>query len=274
MSVTWHSKDLPAAKRITAAGWLRVAFRGSILACMILTGLIFLLLIRVPERPLHRLSRPWSPHVVRLFSRLVFVVLGMRYRVVGQPMAGPGAMVSNHASWLDIFVLNARACVTFVSKAEVARWPGIGFLARITGTLFIHRAGRQAGEQRGLLEDHLRAGHRLVFFPEGTSTDGLRVLPFKSTLFAALFTSGLPHDTAVQPVTVRYIAPAGEDPRFYGWWGDMGFGAHLLKLLAQAPQGGVEVTYHAAIPVSGVADRKALARASEAAVRGGRGPRP
>jgi lyso-ornithine lipid O-acyltransferase len=97
-------------------------------------------------------------------------------------MQHKGALVANHASWLDIFTLNACDRIYFVSKSEVAGWPGIGWLARATGTVFINRQGREAQMQKLLFEARLRAGHRLLFFPEGTSTDGQRVLDFKSTL--------------------------------------------------------------------------------------------
>ena len=179
-----------------------------------------------------------------------------------------GAVVANHSSWLDIFALNARKRIYFVSKSEVAAWPGIGWLARATGTVFIARATRAAKEQRKLFEDRLHAGHKLLFFPEGTSTDGRRVLLFKSTLFAAFFTNELRDEMWIQPVSVAYSAPPGEDARFYGWWGDMEFGPHLLKVLAQSPHGAVDVTYHAPLRVADFPDRKALAATCEAAVRG------
>ena len=184
-------------------------------------------------------------------------------------MVQPGAVVANHASWLDIFALNARKRVYFVSKAEVRGWPGIGWLARATGTVFITRDPREARTQRDMLCDRLTAGHKLLFFPEGTSSDGLRVLPFKSTLFAAVFEQGLAEISWIQPVTIRYHAPEGEDARFYGWWGDMDFGPHLLKILAARRQGRVEVTYHTPMPVQGFRDRKDLARRAEEAVRAG-----
>lgn len=182
-------------------------------------------------------------------------------------MRGPGAMVANHASWLDIFALNARAPVVFVAKAEVAGWPGIGLLARATGTLFIQREARgEAARQAEALAGRLRAGQRLLFFPEGTSSDNRRCLPFKPALFAGLLLPGLPTGLRVQPVTVRYEGPPGEDPRFHAWWGDMEFGPHALAVLA-APRGGrVTVTFHPPIPVEG-RDRKRLAAEAEAAVR-------
>jgi 1-acyl-sn-glycerol-3-phosphate acyltransferase len=176
-------------------------------------------------------------------------------------------VVANHASWLDIFVLNAVDRVYFVSKAEVSGWPGIGWLAQATGTVFISRRGQEARDQQALFEERLRAGHRLLFFPEGTSTDGLRVLPFKTTLFAAFFTHGMEHVMQLQPVTVVYHAPPGADPRFYGWWGDMGFAPHLLAVLSAPRRGAVDVVLHAPLAADAFDGRKALARACEMAVR-------
>ena len=98
---------------------------------------------------------------------------------------------------------------------------------------------------------------------------GLTVLPFKSTLFAAFTAPDLRAELHVQPITLRYTAPDGEDPRFYGWWGDMEFGPHLLSVLAAPRQGGVEVIFHDPLKVSDYPDRKALGAACEAAVRSG-----
>ena len=182
-------------------------------------------------------------------------------------MAMKGAVVANHASWLDIFTLNAVQRIYFVAKAEVAGWAGIGWLARATGTVFINRRGREAKAHKALFEARLRAGHKLLFFPEGTSTDGLRVLPFKSTLFEAFFTHGLEHVMHIQPVSVVYRAPPAAEPRFYGWWGEMAFAPHLLKVLAARRQGTVEVVFHEPVSVDAFPGRKALAAHCEAQVR-------
>jgi 1-acyl-sn-glycerol-3-phosphate acyltransferase len=177
--------------------------------------------------------------------------------------------VSNHASWLDIFSLNAKKRVYFVSKSEVANWPGIGWLARATGTIFINRDRREASKQIKVFQDRLAVGHKLLFFPEGTSSDSLQVLPFKSTLFASFFTDELKDIMWVQPVTLRYIAPQGEDQNFYGWWGDMEFAPHLLKTLGARKTGRVEVHYHTPVKVSDFNDRKSLATYCETTVRSG-----
>lgn len=270
MSVTWRSDaPPPAPARIGPAGWLRVALRGAAVLLLIGGGLVVLVILRAIERPFSGLRRPVSGHVNRIVSRGVLAVLGLRVTTTGTALHGCGALMANHASWLDILVLNGAARVFFVAKSEVAGWPGIGALARASGTIFITRAGREARAQALLFEARLRAGQRLLLFPEGTSSDGLRVLPFKSTLFAAFFAGDLPQIAQVQPVSLRYTAPAGADPRFYGWWGDMALGPHLLHVLAALRQGQVALSFHAPLRVAEFADRKALAARVEAMVRAG-----
>ncbi len=262
----WQAKDMDTPP-IGPGGVLRAGLRGLILGGITYGGLAVLLVLRLVEAPLFSPRRPITPWVTQAVCRLTFPILGMRHVRRGQPMTGPGAMVANHGSWLDIFALNARARVYFVAKSEVHGWAGIGWLARATGTLFIARRGVEAKDQKQQLEGRLRQGHRLMFFPEGTSTDARRILPFKSSLFAAFFDDGLPPDLHVQPVTVRYLPPAGCDPRFYGWWGDMTFAGHLVQVLAATRQGSVEVIYHPPVRVRDFADRKALARHCEDTIR-------
>lgn len=229
--------------------------------------LCLLLLVRLIERPLFGMARPWTPHITQFVCRAAFSILGIGLTVRGKSMAHHGAIVANHSSWLDIFTLNAVQRVYFVAKAEVAHWAAIGWLARATGTVFIARKGTEAKAQQAVFEERLRAGHRLLFFPEGTSTDAIRVLPFKSTLFAAFYTHGLEQILHIQPVTVMYHAPAGADPRYYGWWGEMEFAGHLLKTLATRRQGRVEVIFHPEVPVDAFPDRKALAAHCERVIR-------
>lgn len=263
----WDSDVPPDEGRLGAADWARVALRGGVLGAVVYSGLMVLLLLRLVERPLHGQNRPWTPRITQAVCRAAFPIMGMRYRVRGEPMRHIGAVVANHASWLDIFTLNACQRVYFVSKSEVAGWAFIGWLARATGTVFIRRDPREAKAQQALFEHRIRAGHHLLFFPEGTSTDGIRVLPFKTTLFQPFYTHGLEKVMQIQPVTVVYRAPAGADERFYGWWGDMGFGPHLAKVLGARRQGEVEVVFHAPLDAASFASRKELAAACEAAVR-------
>lgn len=269
MSSTWESdENYPPRHRITLLGWLRVLLRGLILGTIVFGCLGLLLLVRFIEKPIHGLHRPWTPFITQFVCRTAFRVLGIEFSSQGELMTQRGGVVANHSSWLDIFALNARKRIYFVSKAEVASWPGIGWLARATGTVFINRDPKEAHAQKELFEARLMAGHKLLFFPEGTSSDAVRVLPFKPTLFAAFFTPELRDELWVQPVTVLYHAPKGEDPRFYGWWGDMDFGSHLLQTLSQSPQGRVELIYHTPVAVRDFPSRKALAAHCETVIRG------
>lgn len=263
----WQRDDAPEAVAIGPMGWIRAVLRMVAMAVVCYGGLAVLLLLRLVEAPLYGRARPLTPGITRAVCRLCLMVLGLRHRVRGTPMQARGAVVANHASWLDIFALNACQTVCFVSKAEVARWAGIGWLARATGTVFIARDPKQARAQQAEFEDRIRAGHKLLFFPEGTSTDGLGLLPFKSTLFAAFYTHGLAEVMQIQPVTAIYRAPLTRSPRFYGWWGDMVFAPHFLKVAAQWPQGSVEIVFHPPVAVDAFPDRKALAQHCEEVVR-------
>ncbi|RUS63119.1 1-acyl-sn-glycerol-3-phosphate acyltransferase [Pseudorhodobacter sp. E13] len=262
-------EDKPRHAAIGGLGWLRVILR--IIPFFLVTygGLMLLLLARAIEAPLCGKARPVTPFITQTVCRAVLRIMGLRLTLRGTPMQARGAVVANHASWLDIFVLNACDRVYFVSKAEVAQWPGIGWLARATGTVFIARDPAEAKAQQALFEERLRAGHRLLFFPEGTSTDSLRVLPFKSTLFAAFFTHGMEHVMHIQPVSLRYVAPEGADPRLYGWWGAMDFAPHLLRVLAQPLQGRVDVIFHSPVAVDDFKGRKELAAHCETVIRNG-----
>lgn len=255
--MTWRNALMEPA-HISPLGWLRVGWRGAAMIVVIYGGLALLLLLRLVERPMFGKVRPWTPHITRMVCRVSMRIMGIRVVMRGTPMVKAGAMVANHASWLDIFALNACTTMYFVAKSEVSGWAAIGWLARATGTVFIARKGTEAKRQQQMFEERLRSDHRLLFFPEGTSTDSRRVLPFKSSLFAAFFTHGLEQVMHIQPVTVVYHHPPGTDPRFYGWWGDMTFAGHLMTVLSSPRQGYVEVTFHPEVPVDGFANRKDL----------------
>lgn len=271
MTAPWAASTPPDPEPLGVAGWSRVLLRGPPLAGLVFGGLLVLLALRAVEAPVFGLHRPATPHITRFVCRNAFRILGIRFVSTGEPMTQHGIVVSNHASWLDIFALNARKRIYYVAKTEVAGWLGIGWLARATGTVFIDRDRRQAAAQTRLVRDRLGAGHKLLFFPEGTSTDGLQVLAFKPTLFAAVFESRVGDDLWVQPVAVGYTAPPGQDHRFYAWWGDMDFAPHLLQVLAARRQGAVRVTYCAPLRGADFADRKAIASAAERAVRAAHG---
>ena len=264
MSQTWgHDETIPQIARPGVFGIVLGVIRGIVVGGVTYTCLILLLIVRAIEAPIFGSRRPVTPWITQFVCRTAFIGLGVQFSTKGKPMSQHGAIVANHVSWLDIFALNAPQRVYFVSKSEVADWPGIGWLARATGTVFIARRSSDAAKQRQVFIDRLQAGHKLVFFPEGTSSDGLRVLPFKSTLFAAFFDRDLVNEMYIQPVSVVYHAPGNADVRFYGWWADMEFGPHLMQVLTARRQGRVEVVFHDPVSVSSFASRKELARYCE-----------
>ncbi len=264
---TWRDAvPPPLARPHGLRAWLRILRRGGAAVIVLLAGVLLILPLRGVERLFHGRRRPWTGPHVQVVCRLVLACIGIRWARRGRPLRGPSAVVANHSSWLDILALNAAMPVFFVSKAEVAGWPGINILTRVTDTHFVIRDPRLAQAQADEFAARVRAGHRLLFFPEGTSTDGRRLLPFKPTLFQGFLDPALPPGLAIQPVSAVYQAPDGTDPRFYGWWGDMALGPHLLAVLSQVRQGSVTVTLHPPLPVAGQT-RKTLATAAEAAVR-------
>ena len=264
--ISWTAATPREPVSIALAGWVRAALRGGLILGLLAVAFPILLALRLPERAIWGARRPLTPWITQTVCAVTCAVLGLQRRSIGAPMGGRGAFVANHVSWLDIFVLNASARVMFVAKSEVRAWPGIGWLARGTGTVFIDRTRAQAKAQERMLSERLAAGHRLMVFPEGTSSDGRRVLPFKSSILGAFFDG--PEGLSLQPVTLRYHAPPGREARFYGWWAGLGFGQSLMEVLAQGPQGAVEVIWHPPIPCDGE-DRKSLAAKAEDAVRSG-----
>ena len=264
--MTWNAETPPDDFRFGVTGWTRIVIKGLLVGTLTFGCLLILLLLRQIERPIHGPARPWTPHITQFVCRNALRLIGIRRSHEGHVMDGHGALVANHVSWLDIFVLNAEARIYFVAKSEVRGWPAIGWLARATGTLFIKRDPVEAKRQVLDIAARLGLGHQLLFFPEGTSTDGRRVLDFRSTLFQPFVASPEEH-LSLQPVTLVYHAPDGADPVFYGWWGDMEFGPNLLKILAAPRHGRTEVIFHDPIDIDHAGGRKALAAQSGRVIR-------
>lgn len=231
--------------------------------------------LTVPLMPLQQLFLWFWPSMARQFPmyyhRLVCRILGVRLNVLGKPPnAGPLLIVSNHVSWLDIVVLSAIAPISFTAKTEVNGWPFFGSLARLQRTVFVDRNRRHAtGNSRDEMQERLKAGDSLVLFPEGTSSDGRRVLPFKSSFFGAANIEGV----LVQPVTLAYngqwnLPMTRRRMPSYAWYGDMDLAPHLLGALEAGP---IEVTVicHPVLSLSGEVNRKALAWHAEEQVRKG-----
>lgn len=269
MAPAWGTGKEPDPFVPRGLDWVRIFLRAVPIAVVTVVGLLLLLACRVIERPLCGMRRPVTPWIAMAVCRVDCRILGFRPRITGEPMRADGVIVSNHVSWLDILVLNSVQPVYFVAKSEVASWPGIGWLARATGTVFLERKRNKAAEHRDLFVTRLGYGHRLLFFPEGTSTDGLRVLPFKPTLFEAFFNDALRDRLEIQPVSLRYSAPIGGDPAFYGWYGTMDFAQSLLQVLAVRRQGNVDIVRHSPVAVRDFHNRKQLAAHVEGLCRSG-----
>lgn len=207
--------------------------------------------------------------IVRFWATLNLWCCGLTVEVEGETMRQGGALVANHVSWIDILTLHSVAELVFVSKAEVGTWPFIGFLARATNTVFIERRPNAARRQQAVLQQCMADGQRLCFFPEGTSTDGTLVLPFKSSLFGALHRQDERADIWVQPASVVYLPRKYLPRRFYSWWGDMEFGEHLLSVFGKSYGGRVRVVLHPPVKADSFPSRKQLAAHCEKIVRDG-----
>ena len=266
---SWEGPPPPPLPRPSA--WGTIAAWVRLLLAVLTTAA--LLLVYAPLKwiePALGGRRPRA-RVQQFWARCMAALVGLEIRRQGRAMPHGGAIVANHASWSDILVLLGAARITFVSKAEVRSWPGIGWLAEFCGTVFVERKRSAAKAQEEELKSRMKRGERLLFFPEGTSTDGRRVLPFRSTLYAAFVSEELRDIAWVQPVSVIYRPNPGSalPDTFYGWWADMEFGAHVWQLLSLSFGGVAEVIFHDPIPVSQMPDRKRLAKASGEAVANG-----
>lgn len=265
--VLWKGVEPEPYLKLGIVGWLRLGLRLVIYAVVTIELVLLWALAKLLEKLIG--GDRMSGAVVRLWARVGHSILGLKLELEGTEMTHGGAVVANHTSWTDIFVLHSAAHIHFVSKAEVAGWPVIGWLARITGTLFIERKPTEAKKQQAQLAARIAGGDKLCVFPEATSSDGLRVLPFKSTLFGVFHTEELKDLVWVQPVTVTYFTPKGKDKRFYGWWGDMDFAAHAKVIVGLSMGGRVRVTFHEPLKAADYSNRKELAKAADLIVRDG-----
>jgi len=241
-----------------------------------------LLGLRIPSR--------W---LARVYWKGVAVAIGLRVRVARGRVtkARPLLILSNHTSYLDIVVLGSLMDAGFVAKSEVGTWPGFGLIARLGRTVFVERKRASTGKGRDDIARRLNEGEPLILFPEGTSNDGNRVLPFKSALLAVAEpprrrktgpdtdpsapSSAPPKPVVIQPVSLAYTRvdglPIGYGLRaFYAWYGDMSLVGHLFEVLAL---GNVtaEVLLHDPVEMASAGSRKALARHCHAVISGGVG---
>ncbi|MFN0219392.1 MAG: lysophospholipid acyltransferase family protein [Hyphomicrobium sp.] len=242
----------------------------------ILAGFLGLTLPLMPiQAALLRLSPKAARRFPHWYHRQVCRLFGVNLNVDGVVATDrPVLLVCNHTSWLDIVVLSALAPVSFIAKKEVDGWPFVSALARLQRSIFIDRAKRQdTGAAASEIMARLSGGDAIVLFAEGTSSDGTRVLPFKSALFGAVKRpdTEAEHRTVVQTAAIVYthlygVPIARADRPRIGWYGDMEMKSHAWALLKGGPLR-VRIKVSDPVPLDGFADRKGLAITMERQVR-------
>jgi len=208
------------------------------------------------------------------YHRICCRVMGIDIATVGtMSRHRPTLFVSNHTSYIDITVLGALIPGSFVAKTEVAQWPLYGWLAKLQRTVFVDRRRNTSHLQRDQLQQRLAAGDNLILFPEGTSNDGNRVLPFRSALLSVAEAPADGASLVIQPVSVAYVGlngiPMGHGLRpLVAWYGDMTLGPHLWQF-SRLGKVGVIVEFHEPVDLKDAGSRKDLTRYCLAAVANG-----
>ena len=216
----------------------------------------------------------WVSTLPTFYHRWCCRLLGFRVRTIGRPTTRrPVLFAANHISYTDITILGSLIAGSFIAKSEVAHWPFFGWLARLQRTVFVDRRIRSTATQRDEISQRLAAGDALILFPEGTSGDGNRILPFKTALFGAAAQRGRIAPVVVQPVSLAYTRldgiPIGRAYRpFVAWYGAMDLLSHLWRMIGL---GTVEVVvqFHPPTLLTDWGSRKALAGYCFARVAGG-----
>jgi 1-acyl-sn-glycerol-3-phosphate acyltransferase len=205
----------------------------------------------------------------RIYHATLCRLIGLKVQVVGTASPDrPVLFLSNHSSWLDILVLGGVLEACFVSKAEVGRWPLIATIARLGRTVFVSRSRGNTGREADAMRARLLAGDSLILFPEGTSSDGTRVLPFRSAFLATAGSARM-----IQPVSLVYDRLGGlpacrRDRPVFAWYGDMDIGSHFWRL-ARRSGARATILLHEPFAPDTLPDRKALAAEAERIVSAG-----
>ena len=174
--------------------------------------------------------RQWRVFIHQKASCIGLMILGVRLRIKGKFPAAPFILVTNHLSYVDMFILASQTGCIFVAKQETASWPLIGAFIKSLGTIFVNRqSARDSLRVTQLIKDAMDSKEGVAIFPEGTSSPGKEVLPFK----AALLRLAAVNNTPVWAASIYYKTPPGYPPAHMsvGWWGDMEFWPHWMQLL-------------------------------------------
>jgi 1-acyl-sn-glycerol-3-phosphate acyltransferase len=242
--------ERPLGGRLRAARRMTVALLWTLL-CIPVQALLLVL----PGRA--------KVHFARAYHAGLCHAIGLRVAVVGRPAgadaaARPVLYVSNHSSWMDVLVLGATLEACFVAKSEVDSWPLIRTVARLGRTVFVSRRRRGTAREADGMRERLAKGDSLILFPEGTTSDGTRVLPFRSAFLSVAGGARL-----VQPVSVVYDRLGGlpacrRDRPLFAWYGDMDIGTHFWRI-ARRFGARATVLLHEPVDPADFPDRKAMA---------------
>lgn len=242
----------------------------SVVAVIKLTGFAGLILLTVPFQALVLLFCKGSSAYVLpfLWHRGVCRLLGVKIKVHGTPETGKQVFfVGNHLSYLDIPAIGSVIRGSFVAKKDVESWPLFGFLSKLQQTAFISRSREDATREKTALDHYLSEGKSLILFPEGTSTDGQTVLPFKSSLFSIALREQVHGHLILQPFTVKLVLANGQTPTtqavrdLYAWHNEMDTPLHThLWLFAKSRGAELALVFHQPVRASEYKDRKVLAK--------------
>ena len=232
-------------------GQIRAFRRLLLLIPHLLAGLLLALLLALPGR--RRPQAGIRAAAIRGWFAGLLRIMAVEVRAYGAAHAAPCLRVANHVSWLDIPVLGSLGADAFVAKSEVARWPLFGPMARLTRTIFLERGAFRTRAATESMKAAMLRGGSVLFFPEGTTGDGRRLLRFHPRLFAAAIEAQAP----VQPVALSYDC---EDYDAVPFINDDAFATHLWRLLQQ-PAVRVNVRYAPAFAVAGSLRKPACAEA-------------
>jgi 1-acyl-sn-glycerol-3-phosphate acyltransferase len=196
------------------------------------------------------------------FHRLCCYLFSMEVITEGEvSVSKPTLFLSNHVSYLDIFALSSKLPGYFIAKSEVANWPVLGQLAKIQNTLFFERKGNKIRAQLATMSHHFDKNRNLILFPEGTSTAGEHVEPFKSSLLQSVEQASV--RVAIQPVTIAYTHYANKpmsklERDQYAWYATMPFGSHFFNALG-LKKSTIKIIFHPVVELENFDSRKKCA---------------
>lgn len=238
------------------------------IACFKIFLFLILSVLTIPVQAICNLF-PARTNIVNIVSnfygRSVCKILCVKVNIIGAPASSDNIIfVGNHLSYADIGVIGGHLKASFISKAEIRNWPVFGILATLSKTVFIERHRNAAAKAISQIKKTLLAGQNLILFPEGTSTNGLNVLPFKSSVFELFLSDQLKDCLTVQPFTVTITHVDGHpvqrpnDNDLYAWYGDEEFSTHLWRL-AKSKGAQILLSLHSPRKAADYNDRKQFA---------------